>query len=194
MSLIFFAKVARISPRYKMHLVGGLHAKCLYRSNDWTCTGKKGAKVLAWGQTMDLYEHSRRQVGVFYVLEIVIRTMAGQGLGGLGQVFLENFCNALHQMEHLTERPAEMKQEIFTLLFDSAEIATFMPDEKIRYEKDMTTERDRYNQLVYAEVKGMEKGLEKGRAEERSRIVEAMRRQGIPNEVIAKVVEEQDRM
>ena len=24
MSLIFFAKVARISPRYKMHLVGGL--------------------------------------------------------------------------------------------------------------------------------------------------------------------------
>ena len=26
MSLIFFAKVARISPRYKMHLVGGLQA------------------------------------------------------------------------------------------------------------------------------------------------------------------------
>lgn len=97
-------------------------------------------------------------------------------------------------MEHLTERPAEMKQEIFKLLFDSAEIATFTPDEKIRYEKDMTTERDRYNQLVYAEVKGIEKGLEKGRAEERSRIVEAMRRQGIPNEVIAKVVEGQDRM
>lgn len=97
-------------------------------------------------------------------------------------------------MEHLTERPAEMKQEIFKLLFDSAEIATFTPVEKNRYEKDMTTERDRYNQLVYAEVKGMEKGLEKGRAEERSRIVEAMRRQGIPNEVIAKVVEGQDRM
>ena len=48
---------------------------------------------------------------------------------------LENFCYALHQMEHLTERPAELKEEIFKLLFESAEIATFTPDEKARYEE-----------------------------------------------------------
>lgn len=71
-------------------------------------------------------------------------------------------------MEHLTERPAELKQEIFKLLFDSAEIATITPDEKARYEKDMTTERDRHNQLVFAEAKGREKGLEQGRAEGRA--------------------------
>ena len=29
----------------------------------------------------------------------------------------------------------------------------------------MTTERDRHNQLVFAEAKGVEKGLEQGRAE-----------------------------
>ena len=38
---------------------------------------------------------------------------------------LDNFCFALHQMEHLTERPAGLKQEIFRLLFDSAEITNF---------------------------------------------------------------------
>ena len=81
---------------------------------------------------------------------------------------LENICYALHQMEHLTEQPAELKQEIFKLLFDSAEIATFTPEEKSKYEHDMTTERDRHNQLVFAEAKGVEKGLEQGRAEGRA--------------------------
>ena len=46
------------------------------------------------------------------------------------------------------------------LLFDSAEIATFTPQEKIKYEYDMTTERDIRNQIAYAEEKGMEKGTE----------------------------------
>jgi len=47
-------------------------------------------------------------------------------------------------------------------LFDSAEIATFTPQEKIKYEYDMTTERDIRNQLAYEEEKGVEKGIEKG--------------------------------
>ena len=40
-----------------------------------------------------------------------------------GAPVLVNFCYALHQMDHLTERPAELKQEIFRLLFESAETA-----------------------------------------------------------------------
>lgn len=43
---------------------------------------------------------------------------------------LDNFCYALHNMEHLTDRPTELKAEIFKLLFDSAEIATFTPKKK----------------------------------------------------------------
>ena len=38
---------------------------------------------------------------------------------------LDNFCYALHNMEHLTDRPEELKSEIFKLLFDSAEISNF---------------------------------------------------------------------
>ncbi|MBQ2550741.1 MAG: hypothetical protein II560_05985, partial [Bacteroidales bacterium] len=43
----------------------------------------------------------------------------------------------------------------------TAEIATFTPEERIKYENDMTTERDIQNYISYAR----EKGLEEGRAE-----------------------------
>ena len=39
----------------------------------------------------------------------------------------------------------------------------------------MTTERDRHNQLVFAEAKGVEKGLEQGRAEAREKVLETAR-------------------
>ena len=74
---------------------------------------------------------------------------------------LDNFCYALHNMEHLTDRPEELKEEIFKRLFKTAEIATFTPEERIKYENDMTTERDIQNYISYAR----EKGLEEGRAE-----------------------------
>lgn len=35
--------------------------------------------------------------------------------------------NALHQMEHLTEQLAELKQEIFKLLFESAKLLHLHP-------------------------------------------------------------------
>ena len=74
---------------------------------------------------------------------------------------LDNLCYALHNMEHLTGRPEELKEEIFKRLFKTAEIATFTPEERIKYENDMTTERDIQNYISYAR----EKGLEEGRAE-----------------------------
>ena len=60
------------------------------------------------------------------------------------------------------ERPAELRQEIFELLFEAANISKFAPEDKIKYEFDMTTERDIRNQIRYAEKKGIEKGIEKG--------------------------------
>ena len=75
----------------------------------------------------------------------------------------------------------------------------------------MRTERDLRNQMAYAREsgyeqglekgieqgmekglekgmeKGMEKGREQGREEERARMVEELRRQGIPEEVIVRV-------
>ena len=77
---------------------------------------------------------------------------------------LDNVCYALHNMEHLTDRPAELKEEIFKLLFECAEISNFTAEEKVKYEQDMTTERDRRNQLRYAVDNAREEGREEGRS------------------------------
>ena len=58
----------------------------------------------------------------------------------------------------------ELKGEIFDLLFNSAEINKFAPKERSEYIQDMTTERDRANQLATAEEKGHAKGLAEGEA------------------------------
>ena len=73
---------------------------------------------------------------------------------------LDNFCFSMHNMQFLEERPEDLRQEIFELLFDAANIATFAPEDKIKYEYAMTTERDIRNQIRYAEKKGMEKEAE----------------------------------
>lgn len=103
---------------------------------------------------------------------------------------LENFCYALHQMEHLTEQPAELKGEIFRLLFDSAEIAKFTPEEKAFYEQTMTTERDIRNQIAYAREQGFEEGIEKGRHkgahEQAIASAKALRALDIPIDIIVK--------
>ena len=78
---------------------------------------------------------------------------------------LDNFCYALHNMEHLTDRPDELKEEIFKRLFKTAEIATFTPEERIKYENDMTTERDIQNYISYARKEGRQEGREEGREE-----------------------------
>ena len=68
-------------------------------------------------------------------------------------------------MEHLTERPEELKQEIFRLLFNSAELANFTADERAKYQLDMTTERDIKNQIEFARDEGREEGRVEGRVE-----------------------------
>ena len=62
----------------------------------------------------------------------------------------------------MTERPAILEGEIFDLLFTSANLSKFAPEEKIKYLSDMTTERDIRNQIAYAKDEGFEKGIEQG--------------------------------
>ena len=69
---------------------------------------------------------------------------------------LDNFCYSLHNMQFLEERPPELRQEIFELLFETANISKFAPEDKTKYDYDMTTERDIRNQIRYAEKKGRE--------------------------------------
>ena len=80
---------------------------------------------------------------------------------------LDNFCYALHNMERLPEKPLGFDSELLQLLFDSAEIANFTPQERTKYDLDMRTERDFKNQLFYAREEGKKEGREEGRKEGR---------------------------
>ena len=95
-------------------------------------------------------------------------------------------------MTVLKSRPPEMAAEIFELLFSSAEIAKFAPEEKIRYEYDMTTERDIRNQIAYGREEGLAEGLEKGRAEgkaeERRLIMMKLKEKGFSDEEVASLL------
>lgn len=102
-----------------------------------------------------------------------------------GATVLDNFCYALHQMEHLTERPAQLKQEIFQLLFDSAEITNFTAEEKSKYEHDMTTERDIRNYIAYARKEGREEGRAEGAREKALETARAFLALGIAAQTVA---------
>ena len=98
---------------------------------------------------------------------------------------LDNFCYALHNMESLPEQPKELKEEIFKILFESAEISTFTPTERIRYMEDMTTERDLKNQMAYA----VNKGKAEGRAEGLEQMAKALAQMGMSDADIKKALE-----
>ena len=97
---------------------------------------------------------------------------------------LDNFCFSLHNMQFLEERPEELRQEIFELLFDAANIATFAPEDKIKYEYAMTTERDIRNQIRYAE----KHGREEGKAEQRMESARSLKSLGVDIDTIAKAL------
>ena len=77
-------------------------------------------------------------------------------------------------------------------MFECAEISNFTAEEKVKYELDMTTERDRRNQIAYAREEGRSAGLEEGESkgreegarEERLRLAKALLANGVKMEVI----------
>ena len=64
------------------------------------------------------------------------------------------------------------------MLFNSADLHTFAPEEKIKYHNDMTTERDIRNQIKYAHDEGIAEGKAETAAE--------LKRLGIDHDVICK--------
>ena len=77
----------------------------------------------------------------------------------------------------------------------------FAEEDKIKYQNDMTTERDIQNQIDFAMdkgreegfEKGIEKGLEQGHEEERVKnklFIEALRNQGVSEDIIVKALED----
>ena len=60
------------------------------------------------------------------------------------------FC--FRDMHRLERMPKELKSKLFERLFHVMEIESLPKEERIKYIKEMTTERDIRNQIVYALV------------------------------------------
>ena len=88
-------------------------------------------------------------------------------------------------MEHLTERPAELRQDIFRFCLIPRNCLIFTADEGAKYQLDMTTERDIHNQIEYSRMTGREEGREEGFR----LMAEQLRKLGIAEEEIKRMVE-----
>ena len=69
----------------------------------------------------------------------------------------------LKNLSKLLERPAALRDRIFSRLFDVAEYASLDNIDKQNYVKAMTTARDTHNQIEYAKEISLEEGLSNGR-------------------------------
>ena len=92
----------------------------------------------------------------------------------------------LYVCRNFTSGPQELKGEIFDLLFNPAEINKFAPKERSEYIQDMTTERDRANQLATAEEKGHAKGLAEGEAKAMRELAQSMLADGLDAPFVSK--------
>ena len=70
-------------------------------------------------------------------------------------------------------------------LYQATEMANMTVKEQQKYDKAMFTEIDRIAQINYARKEGKAEGLAEGKAEERERIIKALREAGMSEDVIA---------
>ena len=105
------------------------------------------------------------------------------------ETMLDKWCFALTHIGTLDRLPEELRTEAFERLFQACEIARFEPEVKLKYEKEMITERDYYNMLNTAKADGLAAGLAegeaKGREEEKIRIAKAFKEQGVDAGIIS---------
>ena len=86
----------------------------------------------------------------------------------------DKWLYVLKNLSRLDERPAALKEKVFTKLFEEAEIAKFTPTELKEYEDSLKAYRDVKNSIDTA----LEKGREEGRAEVRAEGREEGRAEG----------------
>ena len=68
----------------------------------------------------------------------------------------------IKNLSRLDNRPAALREKIFSKLFDAAAVARFTPTELREYEDSLKAYRDIKNSLDTAKEEGREEGLEEG--------------------------------
>lgn len=81
------------------------------------------------------------------------------------ETVMDKWMYAIRHLPELLEKPKIMAEEIFTRLFEQAEIAHFTPVEMREYEESLKVYRDWYSISKTTFEKGRAKGLKEGHAE-----------------------------
>ena len=98
---------------------------------------------------------------------------------------LDHLGYTFGHISEMTERPKWAKGEFYDLLFKSAEICNFAPEEREEYIKDMRTERDIKNQIAFAEAKGEARGEAIGAARAKKETATNLLKMGLAPESIS---------
>ena len=96
---------------------------------------------------------------------------------------VDKWCYSLKHVGSLDRLPEELRVRVFERLFEACEIAKFTPEEKLRYEHDMITERD-YDNIIYtAKVEGRTEGKAEGKTD----VARAMKAKGLETSLISEL-------
>lgn len=91
-------------------------------------------------------------------------------------------------MKNMETMPFTQENRLFSRLADMASYANLSPEDKLAYDADLKAYRDIMGQLSFAEARGIEKGIEKGRLAAVAEMVFKMDKEGIPIGQIARLV------
>ena len=101
----------------------------------------------------------------------------------------DKWMYVLKNLSRLDDRPAALREKIFTKLFDAAAIARFSPTELREYEDSLKAYRDIKNSLDTAKAEGRAEGRAEGkaegRAEGRAEVAKTMMGKGMDVKIIA---------
>lgn len=115
----------------------------------------------------------------------------------------DKWMYVLKNLSNLMDRPAALQEQVFTRLFEQAEISKFNPEELLQYEDSVNAYRDIVNAINTAKKdsfaegmaegiaqgieQGIAKGIAKGIEQRNSEIVQKMLKKGLSMEDIAEM-------
>lgn len=99
----------------------------------------------------------------------------------------ERLMYALKNMQNWNKMPDNLKEQVFQRLEQLASVANLSEENRIAY--DRALDRYRVNSIVEADVReeGRKEGRQEGEAKERIKNARAMKAEGIPAAVIARI-------
>ena len=101
----------------------------------------------------------------------------------------DKWLYVLKNLSRLDERPAALKEKVFTKLFEEAEIAKFTPTELKEYEDSLKAYRDVKNSIDTALEKGREEGMAEEMAKEKLSTARRLLSMGLSEEQVSTATE-----